>query len=125
MNDVIKEIIEENKRIIKNSDYENHYHLCDYFEIEHIAKLLDYITNLQQDNTMYAQLKDEYEEEIKDLQQENERLKEQNETNIDRNVEAYKIVENLQSRIDKAVNQLKIIMQIIKEQPTRNIEDDE
>lgn len=36
----------------------------------------DYITNLQQDTEMYAQLKDEYEEEIKDLQQENERLKE-------------------------------------------------
>ena len=53
----------------------------------------DYITNLQQDTEMYAQLKDEYEEEIDkltaesteweskcyDLQQENERLKEQNE----------------------------------------------
>lgn len=29
------------------------------------------------------------------------------------------------SRLEKANNQLKIIMQIIKEQPTRNIEDDE
>ena len=39
-----------------------------------IKQLLDYITNLQQDNTMYAQLKDEYEEEIKDLQENNEVL---------------------------------------------------
>lgn len=32
-------------------------------------EILNLIANLQQDNTMYAQLKDEYEEEIKDLQQ--------------------------------------------------------
>ena len=38
-------------------------------------EILDLITNLQQDTEMYAQLKDEYEEEIKDLQQENEELK--------------------------------------------------
>ena len=44
---------------------------------EECTELLDFITNLKQDNTMYAQLKDEYEEEIKDLQQENERLKEE------------------------------------------------
>lgn len=50
----------------------------DYFILykPDIKDLLDYITNLQQDNTMYAQLKDEYEEEIKELQQENEKLKE-------------------------------------------------
>ena len=39
-----------------------------------LKTLLDYITNLQQDNEMYAQLKDEYEEEIKDLQQNYNRI---------------------------------------------------
>ena len=36
-------------------------------------EILNLIANLQQDNTMYAQLKDEYEEEIKDLQQKNDK----------------------------------------------------
>ena len=40
-------------------------------------------------------------------------------TNLQQEKEDYK------SRCEKADNQLKIIMQIIKEQPTRNIEDDE
>ena len=34
-------------------------------------------------------------------------------------------LEDYKSRCEKADNQLKIIMQIIKERPTRNIEDDE
>jgi chromosome segregation ATPase len=42
-------------------------------------QLKDYITNLQEDNTMYAQLKDEYEEEIKELQEENEGYKQERE----------------------------------------------
>ena len=34
-------------------------------------------------------------------------------------------LEDYKSRCEKADNQLKIIMQILKEQPTRNVEDDE
>lgn len=56
---------------------EENYKYYNNFELDknQVKQLLDCITNLKQDNTMYAQLKDEYEEEIKDLQQENERLK--------------------------------------------------
>ena len=50
MSDEIKEILEEVKHLVEISDYKNHYHLNDYFEVEQIAKLLDYITNLQQEN---------------------------------------------------------------------------
>ena len=64
--------------------------------------LLDYITNLQQDNTMYAQLEDEYEEEIKDLQQENEKLKESNGELTNRNVKAsVYILENIKGNYFK------------------------
>lgn len=66
MNDELKEILE----FKENADYKR-------LSVDEIVILQDYITNLQQDNTMYAQLKDEYEEEIKDLQQE---LKEANES---------------------------------------------
>lgn len=45
MSDEIKEIINELENIIKISDYKNHYHLNEYFEIEHIDKLLIYIKN--------------------------------------------------------------------------------
>ena len=78
MNDEIKEILDK----LKDDNWYDELDLTGEMWIELRWKethlLLDYITNLQQDNTMYAQLKDEYEEEIKDLQQENERLKEEN-----------------------------------------------
>ena len=50
MNDEIKEIIKETKKLVDNSDYKNCYNYHIFFKVEHIAKLLDYITNLQQEN---------------------------------------------------------------------------
>ena len=79
---------------------------------EECTELLDFITNLKQDNTMYAQLKDEYEEEIKDLQQENERLK--HDINIFKNDKVYerlgKLIEeneDYKSRCEKASEYIK------------------
>ena len=72
MNDEIKEILEQlewYRKIGKKDVYYPEYVLPN----KKAFILLDYITNLQRDNEMYAQLKDEYEEEIKELQQEIER----------------------------------------------------
>lgn len=44
------------------------------FNITEYKRFWNYISNLQQDTTMYAQLKDEYEEEIEDLKENNEVL---------------------------------------------------
>ena len=44
------------------------------FNITEYKRFWNYISNLEQDNTMYAQLKDEYEEEIEDLKENNEVL---------------------------------------------------
>lgn len=75
MNDEIKQLLIQLEYFIEeNYKYYNNFEL----DKNQVKQLLDCITNLEQDNTMYAQLKDEYEEEIKDLQQENERLKELN-----------------------------------------------
>ena len=65
MNDEIKEILENIRKCCDITKEQ----VFTVYQRQDILKLLDYITNLQQDNTMYAQLKDEYEEEIKDLQQ--------------------------------------------------------
>ena len=98
MNDEIKEILDNFKK------YEARYKLHNetQFIITHreIQILLDYITNLQQEN-------------------ENTKEKAKNYLDI------YEEMFDYKSRCEKANNQLKIIMQIIKEQPTRNIEDDE
>ena len=77
MNDEIKEILDKIQNVVNHK--EASYNALVETKAEDYKLLLDYITNLQQDNEMYAQLKDEYEEEIKELQQENERLKELNE----------------------------------------------
>lgn len=55
---------------------EENYKYYNNFELNknQAKQLLDCITNLKQDNTMYAQLKDEYEEEIEDLKENNEVL---------------------------------------------------
>lgn len=55
---------------------EENYKYYNNFELDknQVKQLLDCITNLEQDNTMYAQLKDEYEEEIEDLKENNEAL---------------------------------------------------
>lgn len=59
---------DEIKGILKDLEYASG--VFDYtITPDRCTLLLDYITNLQQDNTMYARLKNEYEEEIKDLQQ--------------------------------------------------------
>lgn len=44
---------------------------------------------------------------LKKLQEENERLKEQSYINLERNIEAYKIVEDYEQRIKKAVEYIK------------------
>ena len=63
---------EEIKYLKRFNEGDNITITCDF--ISNVESLENQIK--QQYNTMYAQLKDEYEEEIKDLQQENERLKE-------------------------------------------------
>ena len=90
MNDEIKEILEE----LRNE--ENDIKGINFLKYQDLTRgqinlLLDYITNLQQDTEMYAQLKEEYEQDLKEandsitwwtnrfkaVQQENKRLKEQ------------------------------------------------
>lgn len=64
------EIKELENTVAVNKDYKKHYHLCDYFEVELIDKLLEQFKQLQQKN---QQLKDEletskqYEDYYKDL----------------------------------------------------------
>lgn len=102
MNDEIKEILDNVKKccdITKDQSFT-------LYQRQDILVLLDYITNLQQDNTMYAQLKDEYEEEIKDLQQENQILKE-NAIHNDKAVDKARWNETIyKSRIDKAIEHI-------------------
>ena len=69
MNNEIKEILDALE--VQFKEFTTDYSLL--LTIKQQKVLLDYITNLQQDNTMYARLKDEYEEEIKDLQQKNDK----------------------------------------------------
>ena len=97
MNNEIKEILIQLEYFI-----EENYKYYNDFELNknQIKQLLDYITNLQQEN-------------------ENTKEKAKNYLDI------YEEMFDYKSRCEKANNQLKIIMQIIKEQPTRNIEDDE
>ena len=70
MNNEIKKALEEinilGNTILNDTTYKP--------TINRREALYNYITNLQQDTEMYAQLKDEYEEEIKDLQQEINKL---------------------------------------------------
>ena len=125
MNDEIKEILDYLTKFINDKEEITKYG-CE-ISVKQAKQLLDYITNLQQDNTLYAQLKDEYEEEIKDLQQENERLKSELECyengvyfsskvdELERENERLKIqvsareelYEYSQSRIEKAVEYIK------------------
>lgn len=60
MNEEIKEIFNEIKHLVEISNYEEHYHLNDYFEVEHIAKLLNYITNLQEENQELKKIMKKY-----------------------------------------------------------------
>ena len=47
MTEEIKEILQEVNKIVDNTSYNED---ITYFEVSHISKLLDYITNLQQEN---------------------------------------------------------------------------
>ena len=155
MNDEIKECLD------------SLYYQDDYSSISY-DKLLDYITNLQQENEYlkknnpeqnieHFRIIKENKRKINNLREENKTLQENNqamqeemarvweenerlkETNVycnrtdcigrikdSRKYDSiYQEKEDYKSRCEKADNQLKIIMQIIKEQPTRNVEDDE
>ena len=92
---------------------------------EECTELLDYITNLQQekdnlylDNTMLKLEKDIY-------KQGYEELKEIIGNYVNVVLHDRKVIDDYKSRCEKADNQLKIIMQILKEQPNRSIKDDE
>lgn len=94
--------------------------------------IINYITNLQTIEQQYSAILSEnaeLENKITNLQQENQEMKTNTiptlEHNIDALVDEVDELEDYKSRCEKANNQLKIIMQIIKEQPTRNVEDDE
>jgi len=55
-----REIKELENTIAVNKDYKKHYHLCDYFEVELIDKLLKQFKQIQQENQqLKEQLKDE------------------------------------------------------------------
>ena len=72
MKDEIKEILDK----LKDDDWYDELDLTGDKWIElkqtETKQILDYITNLQQDNTMYAQLKDEYEEWLKEYIKKND-----------------------------------------------------
>ena len=140
MNNEIKEILDKIQNVVEHK--EASYNGLIETKAEDYKLLLDYITNLQQEieklnddkRGMLVQLYKANDEKDK-IKQENERLKEL----VDADNESYDIQETIinrqkselleqedyKSRCEKANNQLKIIMQIIKERPTRNIEDDE
>ena len=101
MNDEIKEDVSDLMELLETTSKKEFYRLT--IDHELVVRLYNYITILQQDNEMYAQLKDEYEEEIKDLQQENERLKQTQYVwsyDLDIQLEDYK------SRCEKAIDKL-------------------
>ena len=148
MKDEIKEILDDIKDILSNKEV---YDV--EIDKEVLSLLLDYITNLQKTNKNHSKKLIELGDKITNLQQENKGLEAENETlrsdfknqveytneiakeneklnnlfeyNMQTLVNTDKLYEDYKSRCEKANNQLKIIMQIIKEQPTRNIEDDE
>lgn len=59
MNEEIKEILQEVNKIIDNTSYNED---ITYFEVSHISKLLDYITNLQQENERLKEENKSYQE---------------------------------------------------------------
>ena len=108
---------DETKKILDSIKY--HIEEEDWFEIEgqFLKPLLDYITNLQQENQelnkenekWWAIIKDD-EQEIKDLclensklEQENERLKEQVKREVEVRDYEVSLKEDYKSRIEKAV----------------------
>lgn len=64
MNNEIKEILEETRRLIDNSEYKIHYHYCIHYEVEYLDKLLNYITNLQQENERLKEENEYYKQRI-------------------------------------------------------------
>ncbi len=117
MNDEIKEIIDCLELAVDSESYKI---------------LLNYITNLQQEieklnddkRGMLVQLYKANDEKDK-IKQENERLKENNSNMQEEMARIWEKCDDYKSRCEKANNQLKIIMQILKEQPNRSIKDDE
>ena len=101
MNNEIKEILRNCEKAINEASSYN----------DTTDKLLDYITNLQQEN---ERLKLEYKSQ-KDI---NQKL-------LSMDIKHNRELKDYKSRCEKADNQLKIIMQILKEQPNRSIKDDE
>ena len=138
MKDEIKEILKEVNKIIDNTAYNEEY---SYFEVSHISKLLDYMTNLQEEikrqegNYQIMQedivefvkllglrddfiISEEMPEKIKELQEENERLKEENKhifanVNDDQllrsNAMNWAEAQDYKSRNEKAIEYIKIL----------------
>ena len=105
-----KEILDRLERI-DHKEYSGGFEFADSSTFNEMArcfeerkKLADYITNLQQ---------------------ENERLKEDLKGQENLTISYCKSLEDYKSRCEKADNQLHIIMEIMKEQPIRIDEDDE
>lgn len=59
LNNEIKEILDRMEELVKHK-YDKEIHTYRLFD--DVQDLLDYITNLEEENEMYAQLKDEYED---------------------------------------------------------------
>ena len=135
-----------------NCNREDYYKIMEtYYTEDYVKSLLQKIEDNNSDinNLTYqlAKMKEEndvlkkkldrryYKNEYERIKEENERLKQEQEYNNYCDEQLRKKISNLEykittledykSRCEKADNQLKIIMQIIKEQPTRNVEDDE
>lgn len=138
----------DDNRTYKLLDRDDTRHLLDHItnlqqdydnEVEENLKLSEWLVEKQQriegleaeNETLRSDFKNQVEYTNK-IAEENERLKELNENaskvcmaehryGVDKAEEA----RDYKFRCEKANNQLKIIMQIIKEQPARNVEDDE
>lgn len=136
MNNEIKEILDDMFHIIIK--YEEDFEYLEENKIRYqlsynkMQKLYDYITNLQKTNKNHSKKLIELGNKINNLQQENERLKLEYKTQKDINqkllsmdIKHNRELKDYKLRCEKADNQLKIIMQILKEQPNRSIKDDE
>lgn len=115
MDDELKEILEEVNTIIDNTYYNEEY---SYFKVSHISELIDYITNLQQkveqyenpdDLTLfYMWIDEKAKDKMKELQQENERLKDELETMTFTAKVKQEAIDALIKRIDKAIEYINL-----------------
>lgn len=85
----------------------------DYDEIyKRYDRLKEKIEQLEKDKQILTRNCNIGNEELKNLRNINKQLRNRNEINIDRNIESYKIVEQLENNRDKAIDKIQLLIDI-------------